>query len=45
MTLESNKALARRALEDVWSRGDIAAADEICAPNFVSYQHSHPCGP
>ena len=42
MTLEHNKALARRELEELWSEGNLAVADEIFAPNFVSHQHSRP---
>jgi predicted ester cyclase len=42
MTLEQNKALARRELEELWSEGHLAVADEIFAPNFVSHQHSRP---
>lgn len=42
MTLEQNKALARRELEELWSEGNLAVADEIFAPDFVSHQHSHP---
>lgn len=45
MTLDENKALARRALDEVWSTGDVDAVDEIFAPDFVSHQHSHPDGP
>jgi steroid delta-isomerase-like uncharacterized protein len=35
MTLEENKAAARRFLVDIWSQGSDAAAYEILAPNFV----------
>ncbi len=42
MTVEANKALARRALEQVWSRGDLAAADQIYASDFASHQRSRP---
>jgi steroid delta-isomerase-like uncharacterized protein len=42
MTLEQNKALARRELQELWSEGNLAVADEIFAPNFVSHQHSRP---
>ena len=45
MTLDENKAVARRALEEVWGQGDLSAADEVFASEFVSHQHSHPEGP
>jgi hypothetical protein len=32
MTLEQNKALARRELQELWSEGNLAVADEIFAP-------------
>ena len=42
MTLEENKALARRAIDEVWNEGNLAVAPEIYGANFVSHQHSHP---
>jgi steroid delta-isomerase-like uncharacterized protein len=42
VTVEDNKALARRALEEVWGQGDLTAADQIFAADFVSHQRSHP---
>jgi steroid delta-isomerase-like uncharacterized protein len=42
MSVERNKALARRALEEIWSKGNLAVAPEIYGPNFVTHQHSHP---
>ncbi|MGH9845507.1 MAG: ester cyclase [Blastocatellia bacterium] len=42
MKTDQNKALVRRALEEVWSKGEVTAAPEIYAPGFVSHQHSHP---
>lgn len=41
MSLEQNKALARRAIE-LWSSGDATSVDQIYAPDYVNYQHSHP---
>lgn len=37
-----NKALARAALEEVWSTGGGRSAEDVYAPDFVSHQHSHP---
>ena len=42
MTLEENKALAQRAIDEVWSKGNLAVAPDVYSPNFVSHQHSHP---
>lgn len=40
--LEENKALVRRAHEEVWSRGDLSVVDEIWAPDFIGHP---PLGP
>ena len=40
MSAEQNKALVRRFVEEVQSRGNIDALDEICSPEFVN--HSAP---
>ena len=32
-----NEAIVRRAIEDVWNRGDLAVADELFAPGFVNH--------
>ncbi len=37
MSLEQNKAIARRHFEDVWNKGDMSAADEIYAPNYMHH--------
>ena len=40
---EDNKALARLALEEVWSsQGDLDAADELYAPNYVDHDPASP---
>jgi predicted SnoaL-like aldol condensation-catalyzing enzyme len=31
---ENNRAIVRRYFEEVWNRGDLAAADLLVAPNF-----------
>jgi steroid delta-isomerase-like uncharacterized protein len=35
--LAANKELVRRQHEEVWSQGNIAVIDEICAPDFVGH--------
>jgi steroid delta-isomerase-like uncharacterized protein len=36
-TLETNKALVRRNFEVIWSQGNLAAADEMLAPDYVGH--------
>jgi steroid delta-isomerase-like uncharacterized protein len=39
MSTEENKALARREIEEIFSaNGNLDAADEIYAPNYISHQ-------
>jgi steroid delta-isomerase-like uncharacterized protein len=35
MSLEENKAIARRWNDELWSKGNVAAVDELMATNFV----------
>ena len=42
MSAEDNKALVRRFVDEVQSRGNIDLIDEICSPEFVN--HSAPPG-
>ena len=42
MSLEKNKAIARRYQEEVWGKGDLALIDELVAADFVD--HSLPAG-
>ena len=42
MSLEKNKAIARRYQEEVWGKGKLALLDELLAPEFVD--HSLPAG-
>ena len=42
MSAEQNKTLVRRFVDEVQSRGNIDAIDELCAPEFVN--HSAPPG-
>lgn len=34
MSIEANKALVQRYVEEPWNKGNVAALDEMCAPNF-----------
>ena len=38
MSTEENKALVRRAIEEVWNQGNVALVDELYSPNVV-YQN------
>ncbi len=42
MSLEENKAIERRFIEEVVNKGELAVIDELCAANFVD--HSAPPG-
>ncbi|HET9016372.1 MAG TPA: ester cyclase [Thermomicrobiaceae bacterium] len=37
MSLEANKSIVRRYLEEIINRGDFAVADEIIAPAYVNH--------
>lgn len=37
MSIEQNKQIARRFVEEVWNGGDIAVADDLLAPDFVNH--------
>ena len=37
MSVEENKAIARRHFEDLWNKGDLAVADEIYAATAVGH--------
>jgi steroid delta-isomerase-like uncharacterized protein len=37
-TTEANVATFRRAIEEGWNRGNLAAIDELLAPDFVEHQ-------
>src|SRR5262245_4879751 len=42
MTTEQNKATARRWSEELWSRGNLAVASEIVAPDYVRHDAGDP---
>ena len=37
MSVEENKAMVRRDIEEVFNKGDLSLVDEIIAPNWVFY--------
>ncbi len=41
MSTAENKRLAREAIR-IWTTGDLDAADDIYAPNYVNHQHHNP---
>jgi predicted ester cyclase len=44
VSAEENKRLARVAIQ-IWTTGDVGAADEIYAPDYVNHQHHDPDDP
>jgi steroid delta-isomerase-like uncharacterized protein len=42
--VEENKRLAREAI-GIWTSGDLGAADEVYAPDYVNHQHHDPEDP
>ena len=42
MSAEENKALARRLIEEMVNRGNLDAADEIAAPDYVGHDPASP---
>jgi steroid delta-isomerase-like uncharacterized protein len=41
-TTDQNKAIARRWSEELWSRGNLAVADEIIAPDYERHDPGDP---
>jgi hypothetical protein len=37
MSTEDNKAIVHRFYEEVWNKGNVAAVDELIAPNYVNH--------
>ncbi len=37
MSIEENKAIVRRHMDEVWSKGNLNVIDEICATDFFSH--------
>ena len=42
MNLDQNEAVVRRAVEEIWNKGNLAIVPEVYSPDFVSHQRSHP---
>ena len=42
ISIDHNKATARRWSEDLWGRGNLAVADEIIAPDYVRHDPGDP---
>ena len=42
MSAEQNKALARRVLEEMFNKGNLDAADELLAPDYVDHDPAMP---
>ena len=42
MSVEENKAIVHRIMEEIFNKGNVAAADELIASNFVD--HNPVCG-
>ena len=38
MTTEGNKAIVRRAVAELFNRGDLAVADELFAPEYAAHE-------
>jgi predicted ester cyclase len=45
ISTEDNKAIASRLYEEVWDMGNVAAVDELIAPNMVDHFHYPAQGP
>ena len=45
MSVEENKAIVRRYIEEFWNKGDLEVADELIAPEFKHGPDSEVSGP
>ena len=39
---EHNKRLARRALQEIYAKGDLELADDLIHPDFLDHEPAHP---
>jgi ketosteroid isomerase-like protein len=42
---EADKQLLRRALDEIYAKGDLDLADELVHPDFVDHEPAHPHQP
>ena len=42
MSTETNKALARRWIEEVWNKGELSLIEELIAPSYVLHDPTRP---
>jgi predicted SnoaL-like aldol condensation-catalyzing enzyme len=42
MSIEENKALARRVIEEMFNNGNLDVADELIAPDYVDHDPAMP---
>ena len=42
MSLEKNKEVVRRVLEEFWHQGDERVLDELFAPDYINHELSNP---
>ena len=42
MSMEQNKTLVRTLMDEVWHKRNVAAMDDIFAPEYVGHDISHP---
>jgi predicted ester cyclase len=45
VTIDENKRLARRALEEIYAQANLELADELVHPDFVDHEPRHAEGP
>ena len=45
MSVEQNKASAKRCFEEVWTKGNLSIIPEIIAPNYVGHSATEVKGP
>ena len=38
MSIEQNKSIVRRWIEEVWNKGNVAVIDEVYAPDYIQHE-------